>query len=294
MSDIKIGRIIKGIGGFYSVESHGVIYTCKARGKFRKDELTPTVGDMVEFTPPHETHEGVLKKLLDRKNLMIRPRVANIDLIIIVIAAMDPPPDYTLVDKMLINAEMMHTDAIICINKHDLTGKKVAEKIANQYLDIDTLIVSAHKNSGIKQLKKYCQDKTICFGGQSGTGKSSLLNVIMPDSTIEVGEVSKKTKRGKHTTRHAELIPFNGGYLVDTPGFSLLELPMMEPNELQDYYKDFAEFEGGCKYKTCRHDSEPGCLVLEAVNENKISKERHERYRTLLKEAEEKWRSRYD
>ena len=294
MNDIKLGRIIKGIGGFYSVESHGKVYTCKARGKFRKQELTPTVGDLVEFTPPQDTHEGYLTKILDRKNIIIRPRVSNIDLIIIVIAATDPPPDYALVDKMLINAEMMNTDAIICINKHDLTGKKVAEDIAKQYLDIDTVIVSAHKNSGIKQLKKYCKDKTICLGGQSGTGKTSLLNVLMPGMSLEVGEVSRKTKRGKHTTRHAELIPFNGGYLVDTPGFSLLELPMMEPNELQKYYKDFAEYEGGCKYKTCRHSSEPGCLVIEAVENGKISKERHKRYQLLLKEAEKKWRNRYD
>ncbi len=294
MSKNNTGRIIKGIGGFYSVEYNGAIYICKARGKFRKQEITPTVGDMVEFTPPTDTSEGYLIDIKSRKNILLRPSVSNIDLIVIVISVVDPLPDLTLVDKMLINAEMMNTKALICINKYDLTGKAEAEKIADQYLDIETMVVSAYKKHGIKSLEKYFDNKIVCFGGQSGTGKTSLLNKLMPEKFLKVGQVSRKTRRGKHTTRHAELIPFKGGYLVDTPGFSLLELPLIEPNELRKYYSDFKEYEGMCRYKTCRHDSEPGCLVINAVESGKISKQRHDRYRKILKETINNWRARYD
>ncbi len=294
MSNEFIGRIIKGIGGFYSVERNQKVYICRPRGKFRNNNETPMVGDMVEFDAPTNTQEGYLLKILERKNKMLRPPVSNIDLVIIVIAAANPDPDFVLVDKMLINAMMMKTESVICINKYDLTGKKKAEEIATQYKGLETVIVSAEKSRGINQLKNLCKGKTVCFAGQSGTGKTSLLNELMPEKDLAVGEISQKTKRGKHTTRHAELVPFLGGYLVDTPGFSLLELPVMEPNELQKYYEDFAEYEGFCKYKTCRHQSEPGCAVLEAVKEDKISRIRHNRYCAILKEAEEKWRNRYD
>jgi ribosome biogenesis GTPase len=290
----KIGRIIKGIGGFYSVDCDGQVFACKARGKFRKQDIRPTVGDIVEFSPPHDISEGYLDRILDRKNIMLRPSVANIDLIIIVVAVKNPLPDFMLVDKMLINASMMGTDALICINKYDLTGLDEAKKLKEQYQNIDTVIVSAKEHLGLEALKEYFNGKIVCLGGQSGTGKTSLLNAIIPEKRMETGGLSKKTKRGRHTTRHAELLPFNGGYLVDTPGFSLLDLPLMEPNELSKYYTDFQKYEGECKFNTCRHDCEPGCCVIDAVNNGNISKERHERYRIILKENEEKWRTRYD
>lgn len=293
MNETLVGRIIKGIGGFYSVERNSEVYICRSRGKFRIKDQKPMVGDMVEFTAPNDKQEGYLMKLLERKNQLLRPQVSNIDLIIIVIAAKSPDPDFVLVDKMLINSMMMGTESVICINKYDLTGKQVAKELASQYLGHNTVIVSAEKSSGIKELEKLCAGKIVCFAGQSGTGKTSLLNELMPENSLEVGEISKKTKRGKHTTRHAELVPFLGGHLVDTPGFSLLELPLMEPNELQKYYDDFIDYEGMCKYNTCRHECEPGCAVLDAVQDGKISKERHARYCQLLKEAEQKWRSRY-
>ena len=293
MSRELTGRIIKGVGGFYSVAAKNKVYICRPRGKFRVKDETLLVGDMVEFAPPTDTQEGYLLKILKRNNELLRPPVANIDLIIIVIAAADPEPDLTLVDKMLINASMMNTGSVICINKYDLTGKRHAKEIAGEYKGHKTIIVSAQKGRGINKIKKLCKGKTVCFAGQSGAGKTSLLNEIMPEKTFETGEVSMKTKRGRHTTRHAELIPFGGGYLVDTPGFSLLELPLMEPNELQKYYEDFQKYEGMCKYKTCRHESEPGCAVLKAVEAGNISKKRHERYCALLNEAEEKWRNRY-
>jgi len=287
------GRIIKGIGSFYSVERKQKVYICRPRGKFRNNDQTPLVGDMVEFTPPTDIQEGYLLKILKRKNKLLRPLVANIDLIFIVIAAMNPDPDFKLVDKMLINAKMMETQSVICINKYDLTGKQQAQEIALQYMGHKTIVVSAKKSRGMEKIIKMCKGKTVCFAGQSGTGKTSLLNEIMPEKSMEVGELSRKTKRGKHTTRHAELVPFMGGYLVDTPGFSLMELPLMEPNELQKYYEDFEKYEGFCKYKTCRHEREPGCAVLEAVDSGEISKPRHARYCEILKEAEDKWRNRY-
>lgn len=292
--NIKIGRIIKGIGGFYSVDCDGEIFVCKARGKFRKQDIRPTVGDLVEFSPPHDTSEGYLDKILDRKNIMLRPSVSNIDLIVIVVAVKDPLPDFMLVDKMLINAAMMGTDALICINKYDLTGIEEAKKISEQYQNIETVTVSAKEHLELEKLKSYLSGKIVCLGGQSGTGKTSLLNAIMPHKEMETGGLSRKTKRGRHTTRHAELIPFEGGYMVDTPGFSLLDLPMMEPNELSKYYLDFHKYQGECRFNTCRHDCEPGCRVIEAVNNGIISKERHQRYRNILKENEEKWRTRYD
>jgi ribosome biogenesis GTPase len=294
MSDYLTGRIIKGVGSFYSVAAEGETYICRPRGKFRIKDETPMVGDLVEFTPPTNTQEGYLLKILPRKNELLRPPVANIDLVFIVIAAANPDPDLVLLDKMLINASMMGTESIICINKYDITGKKKAEEIAKQYKGHKTLVVSAQKGSGINSIVKLIKGKIVCFAGQSGTGKSSLLNEILPERSLEVGEISRKTKRGRHTTRHAELVPFAGGYLVDTPGFSLLELPLMEPNELQRYYSEFEPYEGMCKYKTCRHEKEPGCAVLEALEEDKLSKERHKRYCEILKEAEEKWRTRYD
>jgi ribosome biogenesis GTPase len=294
MSGKLTGRIIKGVGGFYSVAAKSKVYVCRPRGKFRVKDQTPLVGDMVRFTPPTDTQEGYLLEILERKNELLRPQVANIELIIIVIAAIDPEPDLKLVDKMLINASMMGTESVICINKYDLTGKWQAKEIAKQYKGHKTIIVSAEKSRGISKIKKLSKGKTVCFAGQSGTGKTSLLNEIMPEKSFEVGELSDKTKRGRHTTRHTELVPFGGGYLVDTPGFSLLELPLMEPGELQRYYDDFEQYEGLCRYKTCRHESEPGCAVLEAVEAGDISGERHERYCAILKEAEEKWRNRYD
>ncbi len=294
MSETLTGRIIKGIGSFYSVDSGKEVHVCRPRGKFRIKNETPMVGDMVKFTPPSNTQEGYLIEILERKNKLLRPPVSNIDLIIIVIAAANPAPDLTLVDKMLINAEMMQTESVICINKSDLMSESDIFDISSQYKGHKTIVVSAKEGLNISDLEELCNKKTVCFAGQSGTGKTSILNHIMPEKDFEVGEVSKKTKRGRHTTRHAELVHFGGGYLVDTPGFSLLELPLMEPNELQMYYDDFKEYEGMCKYNDCRHEGEPGCSVLAAVEEGKISKKRHVRYCEILKEAESKWRKRYD
>ena len=293
MSENLKGRIIKGIGSFYSVECEGEIYVCRPRGKFRIKEQTPMVGDMVEFTPPSDTQEGYLMEILPRKNKLLRPPVSNIDLIFIVVAATNPEPDLVLVDKMLINASMMGTQSVICINKSDLMSENDILDISNQYRGHKTVVVSAKEGLNISGLEELCDKKTVCFAGQSGTGKTSLLNEILPERKMEVGELSQKTKRGKHTTRHAELVPFAGGYLVDTPGFSLLELPLMEPGELQRYYEDFEAYEGFCKYKTCRHSSEPECAVKDAVDSGKISKLRHARYCDILKEMEDKWRNRY-
>ena len=287
------GRIIKGIGGFYSVERRHKVYVCRPRGKFRVKDETPLGGRHGGIHGPHghagrlsSRDTGAQKRAFAAPRRQYRPYSDSNSFA-------DPEPDFMLVDKMMINAVMMGTQSVICINKYDLTGKRHAQETAKQYKGHRTIVVSAKKSRGIKKIIKLCKGKTVCFAGQSGTGKTSLLNEIMPERTMEVGEVSKKTKRGRHTTRHAELVPFMGGYLVDTPGFSLLELPLMEPNELQRYYEEFRKYEGLCRFKTCRHESEPGCAVLEAVESGGISKERHERYCEILKEAEDKWRKRY-
>ncbi len=294
MSETLRGRIVKGIGSFYSVDCKGEVHICRPRGKFRVKNETPMVGDMVEFTPPNDTQEGYLLKILKRKNELLRPPVSNIDLIIIVIAATNPAPDLALVDKMLINSEMMKTESVICINKSDLLSDEEIFEISNQYKGHKTIVVSAKEGLNISDLEELCDKKTVCFAGQSGTGKTSILNNILPEKDFEVGEISRKTKRGRHTTRHAELVPFGGGYLVDTPGFSLLELPMMEPNELQMYYDDFYDYEECADIKTAGMKANPDAQWLRPVEEGKISKQRHERYCEILKEAENKWRRRYD
>ncbi len=290
---VSKGRIIQGIGGYYTVVDGKETHVCRARGNFRAKNITPMVGDYVEYIPSTEESGGYITKIIDRKNHLQRPMVANIDMLVIVISPVSPNPDFNLVDILLINAYKINADICLVVNKSDLDNKQ-SKAILSQYSYIkNKFAVSAKKGSGIRKFKKAIEGKTICFAGQSAVGKSSILNKLLPGIELETGEVSAKTQRGKHTTRQANLLEFKDGYVVDSPGFSMLELEMEDPNNIKDYYPDFLEYAAECKFNGCLHYSEPGCAVLEAAGEGKIDKERHERYKRIYEQMSERWKKRY-
>ncbi|MDY4518411.1 MAG: ribosome small subunit-dependent GTPase A [Candidatus Spyradocola sp.] len=289
------GRIIQGIGSFYTVESEGQRYVCKARGRFRKQRISPLVGDFVEFQPAdREDGEGFIEEILPRNSELLRPPVANVDVIFVTVAASSPEPDLLLVDRLLVRAHRAGIEAKIIVNKTDLNGG-MAEEIARQYgsAGYEVFRVSAKQGVGLDALKAAAQGKTIAFAGQSAVGKSSLLNALCPGLSLETGSVSR-IERGRHTTRKAQLIPMQGGYLADTPGFSLLELDTMEPELLAECYPEFAPYEGKCRFLGCQHLNEPDCAVKDAAQQGAVSRERLERYAVLHQELKEKWGKRYD
>lgn len=289
------GRIIQGIGSFYTVESGGQRYVCKARGRFRKQRISPLVGDFVEFQPADsEDGEGFIEEILPRKSELLRPPVANVDVIFVTVAASSPEPDLLLVDRLLVRAHRAGIEAKIIVNKTDLNGG-MAKEIARQYgsAGYEVFCVSAKQGMGLDALRAAAQGKAIAFAGQSAVGKSSLLNALCPGLSLETGSVSR-IERGRHTTRKAQLIPMQGGYLADTPGFSLLELDTMEPELLAECYPEFAPCEGKCRFLGCQHLNEPDCAVKAAAQQGRISRERLERYAVLHQELKEKWGKRYD
>lgn len=264
------GIIIKGIGGFYYVKSaDGEVVECRARGLFRKEKIKPMIGDRVMV------ENGSLVKIEERKNYLIRPPVANIDNIVIVSAAASPDPNFMLIDKMTVNAEMAGIKPIICINKTDLMSEDTIKKIYSS-AGYPVVVVCAKNEKGIEELMPYLKGKTTAFAGLSGVGKSSILNLIT-DSEMETGVVSDKIQRGKHTTRHVELLELKqGGFVLDTPGFSSLELEGIKADELKNYFMEIGE--GDCRFKGCSHINEPGCSVKERLENGEISAERYKSY----------------
>lgn len=290
------GRVLKGIGGFYTVcDEEGVLYTCMARGKFRKDKLTPTVGDYVEFDPGSDTQEGYLLRILPRKNQLRRPPVSNIDLVAVVVAWKDPLPDMLLVDRLLAQACELGLEAVLIINKCDLAEPGAVEEMAAGYRHLAGVIpISAQTGEGVDALRPLMAGKTFCVAGASGVGKSSLLRHFAGEE-LAVGSVSQRLGRGKHTTRHVELFPVEGGgYVVDTPGFSLLEMDPMDPAKLAELYPDFAAWREDCRFTGCRHLKEPGCAVKAAVETGEVDAARYQRYVQLMAELDEMWRNRYE
>ena len=270
------GIIIKGIGGFYYIKTEdGEIVECKARGVFRKKKITPMVGDKVEVS------NGQITEIYDRQNFMIRPPVANIDVLLIVVAAKAPDPNLFLIDKLLVYAKSRNIDAVICINKTDLDKNEDVVKIYEK-AGYKVISVSAETGENTDELKALLKDKTTAFSGLSGVGKSSLLNLIL-DSDMETGDLSEKIMRGKHTTRHVELFEISGGgYVFDTPGFSSLELTEItdiDAGELLEYFPEFPENE--CRFKTCVHINEPDCRVKKMVEDGEISVSRYENYKEM-------------
>lgn len=284
------GRIIKGIGGFYYVKTETNLIECRARGVLRKLGVTPLVGDFVELELD-AAGNSALSQILPRKNELVRPSVANLDQIIIVAAVCSPDPDPMLLDKMLVAAEVRGIPAVICFNKTDLSdgGELIHSYQACGY---PTLLVSAERGEGMEELSRLLQGKTSAFAGNSGVGKSSLLNRLLPGVKLETGEVSR-IERGRHTTRHAELMELpGGGFVMDTPGFGSFEVDQMEQGELKRYFPEFCSYEPKCRFRGCNHVGEPDCAVAAAANRGEIGKSRLESYRKLYDQLKEfkKWK----
>ncbi|WP_129738192.1 ribosome small subunit-dependent GTPase A [Massilimicrobiota timonensis] len=279
------GQIIKALAGFYYVKSQGQVYQCRARGKFRKDSLKPLVGDYCEFSIENQT-EGYILSLLPRKNSLIRPPICNVDQALLVFSAKEPDMNLLLLDRFLILIEHLQIQPIICISKMDLVDSSLIYHQMKPYEDAgyQVLYVSSKQEQGIEAVKNIFKDKVTVVTGQSGVGKSSLLNALDIHLQIDTNEISKALGRGKHTTRHVELIEMYGGYVADTPGFSSLELNI-EPVDLAISYHDFHEFSKQCKFRGCLHESEPHCAVKNAVEQGKISSQRYEHYLMFLKES---------
>lgn len=289
------GKIIKGIAGFYYVYAEdGNTYECRAKGIFRKDKFKPLVGDNVDITVLDEKElEGSVTEIHKRKNSLIRPAVANVDQALVIFAMDNPKPNFMLLDRFLIMMEREGVPAVICFNKKDLATTEELEFLYETYQSCgyQVILSSALKGEGLDEIEEVLQGRTTVVAGPSGVGKSSLTNSLQEEVEMETGEISRKLKRGKHTTRHAQIIPVaQDTFLVDTAGFSSLYIENMEEQELKDYFPEFRRYEGRCRFQGCRHIHEPGCAVKEALENNEISRLRYEDYLELHQELKEKRR----
>lgn len=289
------GKIIKGIAGFYYV--HVVefgIYECKAKGAFRKEKVKLLVGDNVEIDVLDEEKKlGNVVGLLPRENELIRPAVANIDQALVVFAITKPKPHFNLLDRFLVMMESKKIPIILCFNKKDIAEEKEIRELEEIYESCGYRIIftSAKEEENIKLVKEVLQGKTTAVAGPSGVGKSSLINLFQSEIQMETGSISEKIERGKHTTRHSELIPIDEeSYIMDTPGFSSLYVNAFEKEELKYYFPEFEQYEGLCKFNGCDHIHEPNCAVKQAVEEGKIHRVRYENYMEMYKELQEKRR----
>ena len=286
------GTIVKGVGGFYTVDDGQREFTLRAQAKFRRARLTPLVGDRVRFES--DGKEGWVTQILPRKNALLRPPVANLDALVLVLSASAPAPDLLLTDRQLLFARAQNLPVRLVVNKADENPAYARELVAAyRGAGVSPMAVSAKTGAGVDALKESLRGLDHAFSGQSGAGKSTLINALYGLNT-ETGDLSKKIERGKNTTRHCELIPVSGGMVLDTPGFSLLESDPFDPVELKDGYPEFAPYEEQCFFHPCYHATEPKCAVLNAVKEGAIDSERHARYVALLEETKERWRERYD
>lgn len=289
------GKIIKGIAGFYYVHVAGSgVYECKAKGIFRKDGVKPLVGDDVEMEVTHEKDmEGNIMRILSRKNELVRPAVANIDQALVVFAVTKPKPHFNLLDRFLVMMETKEIPAILCFNKADIAGDAeiAGLKAVYENCGYPLIFTSAKKEENIDRLKELLQGKTTAVAGPSGVGKSSLINRLQSGVKMETGSISRKIERGKHTTRHSELIMLGDeSYIMDTPGFSSLYAGNMEKEDLKYCFPEFAPYEGKCRFNGCGHIHEPGCAVKQAADEGKIHRIRYEDYVMMYRELQERKR----
>lgn len=283
------GIIIKGIGGFYYVEAaDGIIYECKARGVFRKEKITPLAGDRVEISVD-ENNKNSIDKIYERRNMFKRPPIANVDKLVIVSSVCDPRPNLLIIDRLSAVAVYKNVEPIIVFTKNDLQS-------ADKYIEIyknagfKTFAVSNETGEGIGEIKAVIENGVCVFTGNSGVGKSSLINRMYPDFALETGEISKKLGRGRHTTRHVELLKINNGYIADTPGFSSLDFEtndLIKKDELAFCFPDFSDFIDLCKFSTCAHVNDKGCRLIEAVNNGDVMRSRHESYVTMYNEVKD-------
>jgi ribosome biogenesis GTPase len=281
------GKIIKGIAGFYYVHTiSDQVYACKAKGIFRKEKKKPLVGDNVEIDILDET-EGNVIQILPRKNVLIRPAVANIDQAMIIFAAASPQPNFNLLDRFLITMEYQQVDVLICFNKLELVETSVLQELKETYqaCGYQILFTSAANLDGIQTLIEVLKGKTTAVAGPSGVGKSSLINLLQNTIEMETGAISAKIARGKHTTRHSQLIPIGRDtFVMDTPGFSSLQTKDFDEADLKQCFREFAEYEKDCRFLGCSHINEPICGVKQALLDGRISNIRYENYISIYNE----------
>ena len=285
------GKIIKGIAGFYYVYTELGLAECKAKGIFRKDNLKPLVGDDVEIQITNEAAlEGNIIHILPRHNALIRPASANIDQALVIFAVTRPEPNFNLLDRFLIAMERQNLPVVICFNKAELADENERKRLAGDYegSGCQVLFASGKEGWGLTGIRECLSGKTTVLAGPSGVGKSTIVNYLAPDAGMETGEISRKIDRGRHTTRHSEIVALQEGtYIMDTPGFTSLRLFHMEKEELPGYYPEFVFYEGKCRFSGCAHINEPDCGVKMALDEGRISKVRYENYKVLYRELQE-------
>lgn len=289
------GKIVKGISGFYYVYAPGTgLYECKARGVFRKDGKKPLVGDDVVVQVLSDAEKtGNITEILPRRNALIRPAVANIDQALVIFAAKDPAPHFNLLDRFLVSMEQKNIPLVLCFNKADLAGAEELEALRAVYRNCgyEMLFISVKHEKNIKDVQRVLKGKTTTVAGPSGVGKSSLINLLQKEVRMETGSISKKIARGKHTTRHSELLAIDeDSFIMDTPGFSSLYLEGVEKEELKYCFREFDPYEGQCRFHGCCHVNEPDCAVKEAVERGDIHRIRYEDYLEMYRERKERKR----
>lgn len=286
---MKTGKIIKGIGGFYYVDCDGEVFECKARGSFRKQGITPLVGDNVNISI-FDNSENAIEEILPRKNELIRPPLANLDTLFIVASLVDPKINTLILDNLIAVAEYKKIEPVIVLTKIDLDDSADKYKTIYENAGFNVVLCDNTDSRGADEIRTMLGGKCSAFTGNTGVGKSSLLNNIFPSLNLATGETSKKLGRGRHTTRHCELFKTDGGYIADTPGFSSLDFQRCEKILKDDLPHCFREFENllpYCKFSTCTHTCDKGCAVVEAVEQGKISKSRHDSYVSMYNEVKD-------
>lgn len=295
------GKIIRGVGGLYYVHVHDekqknpdALYECRAKGIFRKDKIKPLPGDFVEIAILDEEKKlGNVERILPRKNVLIRPAVANVDQALVIFALAAPAPSFSLLDRFLVMMEQQDIPSVLLFNKKDLVSREAVEEVTAIYekSGYPLLFVSAAKEEGIEAVRRILQGKTTTVAGPSGVGKSSLINLLQNDIHMETGEISEKIARGRHTTRHTELLCVDADtYILDTPGFSSMDLPDIEKEALSGLFPEIKRREGTCRFADCAHMAEPDCSVQRAVSEGEMSRSRYENYRAFYEELKAKKR----
>ncbi len=281
------GIVTKAYGGFYYVRVEEDLLECRLRGKFRKQKQNALPGDRVRVAVL-EQGKGVVEEILPRKNELVRPPIVNIEQVLLVFASHEPEPDFTLLDRLLVLAATQGLEQHICFNKADLLTAAERQAITERYQGTGYTVAftSALGGVGLEQIRALLKDSITVIAGPSGAGKSTLLNSLEPGLSLKTGAVSEKIGRGRHTTRHVELLELSfGGLVADTPGFSSLFLPAMEKNTLTDYFPDFAPYLRECRFGGCQHDREPDCAVKQALATGEINQERYQNYLTFLAEV---------